>query len=118
MYSVHAMTTPAAAQPRITLQTLQRYKADGRKFAALTAYDYCSAYAASTNGVEVLLVGDSLGMVVQGHDSSLPVTIEDMAYHVRCVKRGNQGRVADGRFAVHELLQRAEKPRECCDFDA
>ena len=91
MYSVHAMTTPAASQPRITLQTLQRYKADGRKFAALTAYDYCSAYAASTNGVEVLLVGDSLGMVVQGHDSSLPVTIEDMAYHVRCVKRGNQG---------------------------
>lgn len=66
-------------------------KASGERIAALTAYDYCSAYAASTVGVEILLVGDSLGMVIQGHDSSLPVTIEDIAYHVRCVRRGNQG---------------------------
>jgi len=75
----------------ITINTLRKMKADGEKFAALTAYDYCSAYAASEAGVEVLLVGDSLGMVIQGHDSSLPVTIEDTAYHVGCVKRGNSG---------------------------
>jgi 3-methyl-2-oxobutanoate hydroxymethyltransferase len=66
-------------------------KADGRRFACLTAYDFCSAVAASEGGIEVILVGDSLGMVIQGHDSSLPVTIEDVAYHVRCVKRGNRG---------------------------
>lgn len=66
-------------------------KQAGDRFACLTAYDYCSAHAASAAGVEVLLVGDSLGMVIQGHDSSLPVTIDDIAYHVRCAKRGNQG---------------------------
>jgi len=65
-------------------------KAAGEKIVALTAYDYCGAVAAGRAGVEVLLVGDSLGMVVQGHDSSLPVTIDDVAYHVRCVRRAKQ----------------------------
>ena len=80
-----------AATKRITINSLRKMKREEEKFCALTAYDYCSAYAASEAGVEVLLVGDSLGMVIQGHDSSLPVTIEDTAYHVRCVRRGNQG---------------------------
>lgn len=74
-----------------TLTTLQRIKQDGGKFACLTAYDACFARIASAAGVEVLLVGDSLGMVLQGHDSTLPVTMTDMIYHVECVKRGNQG---------------------------
>lgn len=85
------MSTQSRPAGNITLNTLARMKAAGEKFAALTAYDYCSAFAASEAGVEVLLVGDSLGMVIQGHDSSLPVTIEDTAYHVRCVRRGNHG---------------------------
>ena len=85
------MSTHARNPKKITLNTLGQMKADGEKFTALTAYDYCSAYAASSAGVEILLVGDSLGMVIQGHDSSLPVTIEDTAYHVRCVRRGNRG---------------------------
>jgi 3-methyl-2-oxobutanoate hydroxymethyltransferase len=76
---------------KVTIHTLGKLKHEGEKFVCLTAYDFCGAYAVSTNGVEVILVGDSLGMVVQGHDSSLPVTIEDMAYHVRCVRRGNRG---------------------------
>ena len=76
---------------KATVNTFIRHKNQGRKFACLTAYDYCEAVAASGAGVELLLVGDSLGMVVQGHDSSLPVTIEDVAYHVRCVRRGNNG---------------------------
>ena len=76
---------------KITIQSLQALKQRGEKFAALTAYDYCAAVAASEGGVEVLLVGDSLGMVIQGHDSSLPVTLEDTAYHIRCVRRGNAG---------------------------
>lgn len=76
---------------KVSLTTLFRMKQEGRKFSCLTAYDFCSAYSVSNAGVDVILVGDSLGMVVQGHDSSLPVTIEDMAYHVRCARRGNQG---------------------------
>ncbi len=75
---------------KVTLRTLGKLKQESEKFACLTAYDYCSAWAANEAGVEVLLVGDSLGMVIQGHDSSLPVTIEDTAYHVRCVRRGNR----------------------------
>ncbi|MCH9672649.1 MAG: 3-methyl-2-oxobutanoate hydroxymethyltransferase [Gammaproteobacteria bacterium] len=66
-------------------------KQEGEKIACLTAYDYCTAHAVSGAGIEVILVGDSLGMVIQGHDSSLPVTVDDVAYHVRCVRRGNQG---------------------------
>ena len=85
------MSVQSGARPAVTINTLNRIKQEGGKFACLTAYDYCSAWAASNAGMEVLLIGDSLGMVVQGHDSSLPVTIEDMAYHVRCVKRGNLG---------------------------
>ncbi len=73
----------------VTISTLHKRKKDGEHFVCLTAYDYCSSVAANQSGVDVILVGDSLGMVIQGHDSSLPVTIEDTAYHVRCVKRGN-----------------------------
>lgn len=75
---------------KITVTKLAKMKSAGEKIVALTAYDYCSAAAAGAAGVEVLLVGDSLGMVVQGRDSSLPVTIDDMAYHVRCVRRARQ----------------------------
>ena len=75
----------------VTLTTLQKIKEAGQKFACLTAYDACFADIASSAGVEVLLVGDSLGMVLQGHDSTLPVTMADMVYHVACVKRGNKG---------------------------
>ncbi len=83
------MSTQTAAA-RVTLRTLGKLKQQGEKFACLTAYDYCSAWAANEAGIDVILVGDSLGMVIQGHDSSLPVTIEDTAYHVRCVRRGNR----------------------------
>lgn len=57
----------------------------------MTAYDACFSKIASEAGVEVLLVGDSLGMVLQGHDSTLPVTMNDMIYHMQCTKRGNRG---------------------------
>ena len=75
----------------VSINTLAQMKSKGEKFACLTAYDYCTAHAVSGAGVEVILVGDSLGMVIQGHDSSLPVTIDDVAYHVRCTRAGNQG---------------------------
>lgn len=75
----------------VTLTKLQKLKQSGEKIVMLTSYDATFADAASRAGVEVLLIGDSLGMVLQGNDSTLPVTIEDMVYHTACVKRGNKG---------------------------
>ncbi len=85
------MSTQAAPRKSINVKTFMKMKQAGEKFASLTAYDYCTAHVVSSAGVEMILVGDSLGMVIQGHDSSLPVTVEDVAYHMACVKRGNQG---------------------------
>lgn len=73
---------------QITLNTLDARKADGRRFAMVTAYDAGFAQAAAGAGIETLLVGDSLGMVVQGRGSTVPVTMDDMAYHTACVRRG------------------------------
>ena len=72
----------------VTLSTLQAFKRAGESFSCLTAYDASFARAASDAGIEVLLVGDSLGMVLQGHASTLPVTLEEICYHTRCVARG------------------------------
>lgn len=72
----------------VTLSTLQAYKRAGETFSCLTAYDASFAHAASEAGIDVLLVGDSLGMVLQGHSSTLPVTIDDICYHTRCAARG------------------------------
>ena len=70
---------------KTTLATLQKIKSRGEKFACLTAYDACFASILSEAGVELILIGDSLGMVLQGHDSTLPVTMQDMIYHTTCV---------------------------------
>lgn len=64
-------------------------KQSGEKFVCLTAYDAMMANVLETAGVEVLLVGDSLGMVVQGHESTLPVTVDDIVYHTKSVSRGS-----------------------------
>lgn len=73
----------------ISIPALKQLKADQQKFAVLTAYDATFAQVAADAGVEVLLVGDSLGMVLQGKDSTLPVTVDEMAYHTEMVARGN-----------------------------
>ncbi|WP_428699288.1 3-methyl-2-oxobutanoate hydroxymethyltransferase [Stappia sp.] len=73
---------------QFTLSTLDGAKAEGRRFAMLTAYDASFAQVAARSGIETLLVGDSLGMVAQGHGSTLPVTMADMVYHTACVARG------------------------------
>lgn len=73
---------------RMSLRTLQKMKRDGEKMVCLTAYDATFAYVAAQAGVDILLIGDSLGMVVQGHDSTVPVTVEDMCYHTRAVCQG------------------------------
>ncbi|MDO5651071.1 MAG: 3-methyl-2-oxobutanoate hydroxymethyltransferase [Moraxella sp.] len=73
----------------ITLSTLNKYKQNGEKFSCLTCYDASFAHLMAAAGIDVILVGDSLGMVVQGHGSTLPVSVADMAYHTANVARGN-----------------------------
>lgn len=82
------MSAQPASAPRRTLTDLARMHAEGEKIAMLTAYDASFAARCDEAGVDVLLVGDSLGMVVQGHESTLPVSVDDMAYHVAAVARG------------------------------
>ena len=93
--------------PDVTLTTLQELKQRGEKIAMLTAYDATFAQAACQAGVDVLLVGDSLGMVLQGQDSTLPVSVADMAYHTAAVKRGNRGALilADLPFMSYASLE-------------
>lgn len=71
-----------------TVSTLRQLKQNRQKFATLTAYDFSFAKLFADAGIGVVLVGDSLGMTIQGHDSTLPVTVEDIAYHTRAVRRG------------------------------
>ncbi len=73
---------------RTTLTTLQTMRSKGKKIAVLTCYDASFAALLEANGVDILLVGDSLGMVLQGHETTLPVTLDDMVYHTACVARG------------------------------
>jgi 3-methyl-2-oxobutanoate hydroxymethyltransferase len=73
---------------RVTIHTLRQMKERGEKIAVLTAYDATFARLFDEAGADVLLVGDSLGMVIQGNETTLPVTLEEMAYHCRAVVRG------------------------------
>jgi 3-methyl-2-oxobutanoate hydroxymethyltransferase len=73
---------------KVTTEQLRRMKARGEPIAVLTAYDYTSALLMDAAGIDVILVGDSMGTVVQGHDTTLPVTMDQVVYHTRCVVRG------------------------------
>jgi 3-methyl-2-oxobutanoate hydroxymethyltransferase len=77
------------ARKPVTLHRLRAMHVAGEKIAMLTCYDASFARLLDAAGVEVLLVGDSLGMVLQGHASTVPVSLDDMAYHTQCVARGN-----------------------------
>src|SRR5215510_16121388 len=72
---------------RITVPQFTALKAEGRKISIVTAYDYPMARLVDAAGVEGILVGDSMSMVVQGHDSTLPVTLDEMIYHADMVGR-------------------------------
>jgi 3-methyl-2-oxobutanoate hydroxymethyltransferase len=72
----------------VTIHDLRAMKERGERFAMLTAYDYLSAQILDQAGIPVILVGDSLGMVVLGHDSTVPVTVDEMLHHTRAVARG------------------------------
>lgn len=73
---------------KITTASLLKMKQKGEKISTITAYDASFAKLFDQAGIHAILIGDSLGMVLQGQDDTLPVTIEDMAYHTQCVKRG------------------------------
>ncbi len=73
---------------RTTILDLQKMKRNGQRIPMVTAYDAPSAHWVESAGIPAVLVGDSLGMVIQGHDTTLPVTLEDMIYHSRAVVRG------------------------------
>jgi 3-methyl-2-oxobutanoate hydroxymethyltransferase len=73
--------------PKITILDIAKQKAEGRKITVLTAYDFPTAQIVDEAGIDIALVGDSLGMVVQGIDSTLPVTMDEMIYHTKIVSR-------------------------------
>ena len=79
-----------SARPSVTLATLDKMKAQGERIACITCYDASFAALVDEADVDVILVGDSLGMVIQGHDTTVPVTMDEMVYHTRAVSRGMQ----------------------------
>ncbi|MBZ0253390.1 MAG: 3-methyl-2-oxobutanoate hydroxymethyltransferase, partial [Candidatus Methylomirabilis sp.] len=89
----------------MTVRDFARKKAAGEKIAVLTAYDFTDAQIVDYAGVDAILVGDSLGMVVQGKESTVPVTLDEMIYHTRCVSRGRERAllIADMPFGSYQV---------------
>ena len=90
---------------RITQGTLQKMRDNGEKISVLTCYDASFAVLLENSGIEILLVGDSLGNVLQGEETTLPVTLDDMVYHTRCVARGSSKAfiMADMPFGTSQI---------------
>lgn len=84
------MSGPAPMRKPLTLHRLREMHAAGEKIAMLTCYDASFARVLDAAGVDCMLIGDSLGMVLQGHTSTVPATLQQMAYHTECVARGNR----------------------------
>jgi 3-methyl-2-oxobutanoate hydroxymethyltransferase len=104
---------------KVTIHTLKAMKQRGDKITMLTAYDATFAHLLDEGGADILLVGDSLGMVIQGHETTLPVTLDEMIYHCRAVGRGTrraqivgdmpfmsyQSSLADGLAAAGRMMK-------------
>ena len=90
-----------------TIHSIQKLKQAKEPISVLTAYDATFAKLVSECGVEIILVGDSLGNVIQGHRSTVPVTMDDMCYHTQCVARGNQGAllIADMPYMAYATVE-------------
>ena len=93
------------AEQQITTSVIREKKIKGEKITMLTAYDYATAIVLDESGVDIILVGDSLGMVVLGYDSTLPVTMEDMLHHTKAVARGTKRAlvIADMPFLSYQV---------------
>lgn len=102
-------SAPSAPRSAVTVPRLRQMKAEGERIASLTAYDAGFARTLDAAGIDAVLVGDSLGMVVQGHGSTLPVTVEDIVYHTACVSRGLRKAllIADMPFQSYATPERA-----------
>ncbi len=100
---------------KTTLSTLKKMYESGEKIACLTAYDASFAHWEDQSGVDVILVGDSLGMVVQGNATTLPVTLDEMIYHTKMVQRGNENAwcIADLPFMSDATLEKALEAAAC-----
>lgn len=97
---------------RVTVETLKEMKAHGRKIAMLTAYDYSMAALLDGAGVDILLVGDSLGMVALGYETTLPVTMEDMLRHTKAVAAGAERAMVVGDMPFMSYQSSVEKAVE------
>lgn len=107
--TAYLTTATEGGRKKITIATLAQMRARSEKIAMLTCYDASFAAIMDQSGVDMLLVGDSLGMVVQGHDTTLPVTLTDICYHTACVARGNRAAllIADMPFGFYATPERA-----------
>lgn len=103
------LTTEKKPKPPITLDSLKKLKANGETFSCLTCYDASFAHAMQVAEIDTILIGDSLGMVVQGQTSTLPVTVADMVYHTQNVVRANNHALilCDLPFMSAATLERA-----------
>ncbi|QFQ32043.1 3-methyl-2-oxobutanoate hydroxymethyltransferase [Buchnera aphidicola] len=95
----------------INISTLQNWKNKKNKFAAITAYDFSFARLFENAGIPVILVGDSLGMTIQGHDSTIPVTVKNIEYHTKAVRKGapNVFLISDLPFMSYYEISQALK---------
>ncbi len=108
---------PDQREDKVTIPSLQARKGGGPKIVCLTAYDYPTAKILDERGVDLILVGDSLGMVVLGYENTVPVTMEDMLHHTRAVSRGVRRALVVGDmpyFSFH--LGREETVRNASRF--
>lgn len=106
-------TANTALTKNVTINTLNKLKASGEKFVVISLYDAHMAAMAQRCGVEVVLIGDSLGMTVLGYDSTIPVTMEQMIYHVEAVARGNKKSLIIGDLPFMTYSTPEEAMRNC-----
>jgi len=109
MQPLETLMSKVNTSSKVTILDLQRMKAENQKITMLTAYDFTMARLVDMAGVDVVLVGDSLGMVMQGLDNTLPVTLDHMIYHARAVARGlkRAHMVIDMPFMTYHSRQQA-----------
>ncbi len=120
------MSTPTHDSPKkVTTRTLLKKKQDGKPITMLTGYDYATAVALDKAGIDAILVGNSLGMVVLGHPTTLPVTMEDMISHCQAVSRGASTPLLIGdmpfmsyQVSVHEAVRNAGRFLKEAGMDA
>lgn len=106
-------TTATALTKPVTIHTLNKLKAAGEKFVMISLYDAHMAAMALRCGVETVLIGDSLGMTVLGYDSTIPVTMEQMIYHVEAVARGNNKSLIVGDLPFMTYATPEDAMRNC-----